>query len=283
MTTVRSALIGTDFSTEAISATRRAASIAKEIGLTGALVHVLPNSLPVEFHVQAATRAQQALSIVTDELQRDGVSFAPRLVSGDISAELLKAGGEYDMVIAGARGEDVIDFAMGRTSARLVRQSRRPTLIVRRPGDAPYRRVLAAVDFSEPSRIAAMCGLQLAPKADFDIVHAFEAEFESTLRLADVSDERIQANRREARDKAMLAMSAFSGRLAAPLWRLRQTVTFGYPPKVILDHAKETDAQLIVIGKHAAGAIEQLFVGSVAMQVLEMAQCDVLVVPETVS
>jgi nucleotide-binding universal stress UspA family protein len=37
-----------------------------------------------------------------------------------------------------------------------------------------------------------------------------------------------------------------------------------------------------VIGKHAAGAIERLFVGSVAHQVLDMAQCDVLVVPEAV-
>jgi nucleotide-binding universal stress UspA family protein len=282
MTTLGSALIGTDFSAEAISATHRAASIAGETGLSGALAHVLPGSLPVDLHLEAASRAQQALAVVADELRQAGASFAPRLLSGDVSAELVKAAVAFDLVVAGARGEDVIDFAMGRTSVRLVRQSGRPTLIVRRRGDAPYRRVLVATDFSAPSLLAAVCGAQIAPRADFDIVHAFEPQFESALRIADVSEERIQANRRQARDRAMAAMDAFQGKLPIAPGRMGRTVALGYPPKVILERAKEAGAQLIVIGKHAAGAIERAFVGSVSLQVLDRAECDVLVVPEAV-
>jgi nucleotide-binding universal stress UspA family protein len=76
-------------------------------------------------------------------------------------------------------------------------------------------------------------------------------------------------------------MNQFAAGLAIPPERLSRTVTFGHPSRVILERAKATGAQLIVIGKHAAGFIERLVVGSVALQVLDQAQCDVLVVPET--
>jgi hypothetical protein len=66
MSTLKSALIATDFSPEAGSATRRAASIASETGVHGALVHVLPSSLPPDGHIRAASKAQQALSGVVE-------------------------------------------------------------------------------------------------------------------------------------------------------------------------------------------------------------------------
>jgi nucleotide-binding universal stress UspA family protein len=281
MNTLKSALVATDFSREAGSAVRRAASIARETGIHGALVHILPSSLPPDMQVRAASKARQALSVVAEELKAEGLSFEPRLVSGDVDRELAQAASDFDLVIAGARGGNVLlDFALGRTSVRLVRESRRPTLIVKRPPEGPYRRVLAAVDFSEPSRAAAAFGARVAPQADFDFVHAFEVEFESTLRLAGLEEDKIERYRREARDKAMCAMDEFARGLAAPRERIWPVVTRGYPPKIILERADEAGAQLIVIGKHAAGVVERVLIGSVALQVLEMARCDVLVVPE---
>jgi nucleotide-binding universal stress UspA family protein len=284
MKTLESALIATDFSGEAASAMRRAAAIAKETGLQGALVHVLPGSLPPDMHVRAAPQAQQALALVAEEMKREGLRFEPRLLSGDISSELARAAAQFDMVVAGARGEGILlDFALGRTSVRLVRESHRPTLIVKRPPAGPYRRVAAAVDFSEPSLAAAACGLQIAPKADFDLVHAFRVEFESALRLGGAEEDKVHAYRRAARAKAMDAMNQFASRLALPRERIWPTVVHGYPARVILERAAQADAQLIVIGKHAAGAVERLLIGSVALRVLEMAPCDVLIVPETLA
>lgn len=279
--TIRSALIATDFSTASDSATKRAASIAKETGLQGALIHVLPGTLPAEFHLHAATQAQRALSVVAQGLEEQGLHFAPRLVSGDVSGELARAASGFDMVIAGARGEDILlDFALGRTSNRLVRQSPRPILIVKRPADRPYRRVLAAADFSEPSRVAARCAAQIAPQADLDLVHAFEVEFESAMHRGGVDQDKIEAYRDRAREQAMAAMNDFSDSLGHPPQRIWPWVMRGYPPKVILDRAKQMGAQLIVIGKHAAGIVEQVLLGSVALEVLRDAECDVLVVPE---
>jgi nucleotide-binding universal stress UspA family protein len=77
----------------------------------------------------------------------------------------------------------------------------------------------------------------------------------------------------------MHAMERFIGTLALPRERTWRSVTRGYPPKVIVDVETEVGAQLVALGKHAAGLVEQVLVGSVALQVLERAQCDVLVVP----
>jgi len=229
----------------------------------------------------AASQAQQALALVAEGVwKRDGVRFEPRLMSGSVIDLLADAAGEFDMVVAGARGTNLLlDFALGRTSEHLVRQSRRPVLVVKRPPEGPYRRGAAAVDFSEPSRQAAACAAQMAPKRMLHLVHAFEVEFESTLRLVGVEDDQVHAYRRQARGRAMNAMERLVDQLALPPERVWRAVEHGYPPRVILDCASKTGAQLVVVGKQAAGRFEQLLVGSVALHVLERAECDVLIVP----
>jgi nucleotide-binding universal stress UspA family protein len=276
-----SLLIATDFSTEAGYATRRAAAIAREAPWSVHLLHVLPASLPPALHVAAAGRAQEALAAVAEALGRNGVPVSPQLGSGDVAAELAKAAAAHELIVLGARGQDVLrDFATGRTALRVVRESRQPVLLVKHAPEGPYRRVVAAVDFSEPSFHAAGRGVVLAPRAQFDLLNAFEVEFESSLRLAGVASDHVERYRHEARENAMAALEAFAGRLGVSRGRVWPVATHGYPARVICDHAARTGAELIVIGKHCAGLVERTLIGSVALQVLENAPCDVLVVPE---
>jgi nucleotide-binding universal stress UspA family protein len=281
MARLASALVATDFSDEAHAAVQRAAQIATETGIRGELIHVLPGSLPASLHIGAAAQAQQALGVVADEMKRRGLSFESRLVSGEIAGRLAAAASAFDMVIAGARGAGhVMHFLLGRTSTRLVRNSARPILIVKRPPQGPYHRVVAAVDFSQPSLEACAYALRIAPQASFHVVHAFEVEFESSLRLGGAAEEQIHAYRQRARDEALDEMDKSVDKLGHPAERISRVVEHGIPPRVILDAASKTDAELIVLGKHAAGIVEKLVVGSVALRVLEQAACDVLVVPE---
>jgi nucleotide-binding universal stress UspA family protein len=281
---LESALVATDFSAEAASAMRRAASLGKEIGLRGALAHVLPGLLPPAFHIRAASLAQQALALAGDEMKREGLRFEAQLLSGDVAGELARAAAGFDLVVAGARGEGVLlDFSLGRTSARLVRESRQPVLIVKRPPEGPYRRVVAATDFSAVSRLAAAHGQQLAPGADFDLVHAFRVDLEPTLRRSGVAEDQLEAYRLAEHEKAAAAIEEFAGGLAVPRARVRSTIVHGYPPRVILERAARSRAQLIVMGKRAAGIVERYLVGSVALKVLEQAECDVLIVPEGIA
>jgi hypothetical protein len=80
------ALIATDFSDEANRALRRAVYIATDTGMRGA-VHVLPSSLPANIHVKAASQAQLALALLADEINGQGLSFEPRLLSGDVASQ----------------------------------------------------------------------------------------------------------------------------------------------------------------------------------------------------
>ena len=280
MKPAESVLVATDFSEEAGFAAKRGASLAREMGLRGALAHVLPASLPAGLHVQAATRAQEALAVLAEETAREGPRFELRLLSGKVDEALAEAAQDFDLVVAGARGQRLLaGFSLGRVSAHLARLSRRPVLIVKRPPEGPYRRVVAAVDFSEPAREAVQWAARLAPQAEVHLVHAFEVEFESTLRFTGVADDEVHAYRRQARERAVRAIERLIGQPGVPRERIARTVAHGYPPRVILDCAAQTDAQLVAVGKHAAGRIERLLIGSVALQVLEQAECDVLVVP----
>lgn len=281
MNPLASVLVATDFSEEANAALRRAASIAAETGMHGVLAHVLPGSLPPDVHLAATSQAKRALSLLVEEAAPLGLRLEPRLLTGDPAGELLRAASEFDLVVAGARGgELLLDFGLGRTSTRLVRRSERPTLIVKRPPQGPYRRIVAAVDFSAPSLAAAATVSLLAPGADIHLVNAFDAPFESTLRLAGVEEDKVLAHRHAAQEKALAAMDGFATRLAVPSARLWRSVARGYPPKLVLDHAAQAGTDLVAVGKHDAGVLEKLLVGSVALRILEHAECDVLVVPE---
>ncbi|HXV50076.1 MAG TPA: universal stress protein, partial [Candidatus Binatia bacterium] len=58
------------------------------------------------------------------------------------------------------------DLLLGTTAERVVRKGDRPVLVVKRAADAPYRRVVVGVDFSEDSRYALELALRLAPQAE---------------------------------------------------------------------------------------------------------------------
>ena len=53
----------------------------------------------------------------------------------------------------------------------------------------------------------------------------------------------------------------------------------GDPARVLIDYAKNADANLMIVGKRGAGLIERMLLGSVANRILHDAPCPVLVVP----
>jgi nucleotide-binding universal stress UspA family protein len=279
--TLESLLLATDFSPEARHATQRGARLAKEAGATRvALMHVL-GPAPEGFEGRVTAQAQRALAELAAQLgPLAGVAVEPRLARGSAVERLAEAGGAFSLVVAGARGEDpFLDLALGRTSERLIRRSTRPVLLVKSEPHRPYARVLAAVDFSPPSQAAARLALRLAPGASLELAHAFESEFESTLRFAGAADDQVALYRQQARARAEADMERFiaeAGLLAA---RLTRTIVHGYAPRVVAEAAASAGSDLVAVGKHQPSGLEALFLRSVALEVAERAECDVLVVP----
>jgi len=184
-----------------------------------------------------------------------------------------------DLVVAGARGENTLmDLFLGSTASRLLRVAPCPVLIVRYPADAPYRRVLAAVDFSPVSAVVIDHALSLAGGAPVQTLHVLGSEVEQRLRRAKSDQVDITGwldqLRREAEKKldallASIESSAAVGRLIQP----------GFPPAAICQCIEESHADLVVLGRHGyGGGLQDWLLGSVSKDVALAAACDVLLI-----
>lgn len=89
-------------------------------------------------------------------------------------------------------------------------------------------------------------------------------------------DPRLFEDQREAA-LASLAESATRARAAGIT--VETTLCGGHPPREILDVAKQTAPDLMVVGTHGHGGVEHLLLGSVTEKVMRKAPCPVLVVP----
>jgi universal stress protein A len=141
----------------------------------------------------------------------------------------------------------------------------------------PYKRILCPVDFSEFSNAAVedAAGLAKAIGGELTLLHAYQNpayvlpmqgyvglgnDFLTKLR-GQLEDE-VNAQARSLRDQGIA---------------VRTEVLEGVPYKVIVDHAKETQADLIVMGTHGRTGLAHALTGSVAERVVRLAHCPVLV------
>jgi nucleotide-binding universal stress UspA family protein len=139
-------------------------------------------------------------------------------------------------------------------------------------------RPLVAVDCSETSRHAVELAWRLAdPGAPtLEVVHAYAAIPDGTIRRAGFSAEESLQYHLEARRSAEAAVEAFvrAGDLAG---RVRVVVREGDTRQQILQAAWQHDADLVAVGTHGRSGIVHALLGSVAEAVIRGASCDVLV------
>lgn len=150
-------------------------------------------------------------------------------------------------------------------------------LAVKQRSQAPYRRILAAVDFSPHAAAAINAAHAWLPDADIVLLHAFEVEFESTLRLAGMDDGRINAYRFQAREAAKARMDAFVATLDAPAHRLTREFVHGAATMRIVEYEQSLDADLVVMGKRGLSVLEELLLGNVTQHVLAYSRCGVFI------
>ena len=112
---------------------------------------------------------------------------------------------------------------------------------------------------------------------DPTVLHAFEVPFEARLGF---NDERIHAFRAEVRARIDAEMQKLLSDFEAPDHLLSAVVELGRPADAVMGKARETDADLIVIGKHGKSGLQSMLLGSVAKRVTQEASCDVLVVEQ---
>jgi nucleotide-binding universal stress UspA family protein len=87
-------------------------------------------------------------------------------------------------------------------------------------------------------------------------------------------------NFERAEDAVRKAARGEKMRLDADMPHVATHLAFGAPERVITQHAKDENIDLIVMGTRGLGAVEHLLLGSVAERTVRGAPCSVLVVED---
>jgi nucleotide-binding universal stress UspA family protein len=161
----------------------------------------------------------------------------------------------------------------------MLRDTEQPVLVVKRRADGPYRQVLVAEDLSiagAPS-IALAYARAIAPGAMFNVVHAYHVPSEGKMRYAGVDDALIEKYRGAAQAEAMGKMIEMISSSPSPP-DVRLVLAHGHPVSKLIEKEQELRADLIVVARRDKSLAERLLSQSVTWQLLERAQCDVLIV-----
>ena len=286
MSQTRTVVAATDFSVSARHASERAARLAqRHPGARLTLAHVVSAGA---FETLRRLRAGEADAPESELLEWAGKDLASRygshvdtaLVRGSPLTALtdLAEAREADLLVMAASGARFMrELLPGLMIERMRRKSRPPLLVVKQRPQAPYRRILAPVDFSEPAAAAVNAAHTWLPDADIVLLNAFEVALESTFRLAGMADDTIHAYRIQAREAAKAEMNAFVGRLQVPHDKLTRHFVHGAAALRILGHARTMNADLIVLGRRGQSVMEELLLGSVTGQVLAHCTADVFI------
>ena len=255
----------------------RARIIAEETGASLTLLHAIPPLRDV-FLSKAEVRAMQQIRLKSTEQLADWlrarteIEVGVETPVGPPARVVARAGHDADVIVAGTSSLD--PSAVGPMTRRIARKSRSNLVAVRRQPRVPYRRVLVAVDLSEPSRAGPELAFELAPDADVTVVYSLPVRFDALLGEAGLGEAELGDSRKRRIEEARAALEEF----VSP-WqgRVRSLVMDGPPGETIHEVVRRRSADLVVVANRGASSDSMVLLGTVAEDVLGTAPCDVAV------
>ena len=150
------------------------------------------------------------------------------------------------------------------------------------------KKILYATDLSKNSAYAFYYATDLAQKRNAQIVilHAMEpmnpaVSLYVTEQVMKVREENIQEAAREIERRLENFCAKVDSKTGGSLKELvsKILVRLGYPVEEILKTADEENCDLIILGSHGKGFLQQTFLGSVSRSVLDRSRKPVLIIP----
>ncbi|MGA8038994.1 MAG: universal stress protein [Acidimicrobiia bacterium] len=255
----------------------RARIVAESSGATLILMHVLEPVAEAMIEPSLAKllrehQTEQAEKLAGWVQERTNVEVILDVTKGSPSWELAARAKKAGLVVVGSSSIDA--FSVGPVAKRVARKATTDTLIVRRQPRVPYRRIVAATDFSEQSRVAVERSLELFPEAEVTALYSLPSRFDPILAEAGLFDEEIEASREARLAKAEERMAEF-----ADIWegQVGTLVVDGPPAKTIEEAVRRRGADLVTVSSRGATSTRMVLLGTVAEGLVTEAPCDVLV------
>jgi len=279
---MKTILAASDLSARSDRALARAVLLAEQHQAKLLALHVVDEELPAAFADRQAEDADRSLRAALAALpQAAALPSEVRIVVGEhyqtILAEAETAAA--DLVVIGQHRKDILlDLFRGSTGERIIRFGNRPVLVVKSAATHRYVSMLAAVDFSPPSRRAIEVAVTLAPDADVKLVHAFEIPFRGLLFGGASMEQLAKKHQQQFQEMVEAQTREFLQTLSTPIAPRQVIAREGGPEETVLTVAAETRCDLMVVGTHGRSGLGRALLGSVAEGLLARAPCDVLAV-----
>lgn len=258
-------LIAHDLRSTADLALRRAAQLARQHGARLTLLHVFDPRLG-----QAEReRIEQSLDSSLTRYAPSGSQL--RLCQGKpaegVLEQLQQTGA--DLLVLGAHHQRH-DFFSGTTLDRIARRCPVPLLLAARDDDQPYRKAIAAIDFSLCACTALHQACLILPDAaSMHALHVFEPQKSGAQAELELQTQRALVDQ---------LLHDEASRLPEKAPTLSHEVRVGGILRSLQDCIASRQPELLVLGSHGRGALSQALLGSLAQHYLHKAPCDVFVV-----
>ena len=294
MLDIRRILCPIDFSDASQHALDHAVMIAGWYRARITALHVRHPAFLVEPPILFAEMNQSGLTTLEDVEARLHDWLSPARAAG-VECEVLAADGnspavrivEYastlpaDLIVLGTHGRGGFErLLLGSVTEKVLRRAPCPVITVPPPSVAtsrmPFKRLLCAVDFSEPSLAALRYAVSLGKESDAHLTVVHVLEFP---RVDDIPSERPfdlaryrAAVEADAHRKLQELITEDMRTWCEPETRL----LYGKPYEQVLATATQERDDLIVLGVHGRSALDRMLFGSTTNQVVRHATCPVL-------
>ena len=277
-------LVATDFSPRSDRALRRGILLARQNATELLLTHVVDDDQPQRL-IDVERREAAALldELASTVRESDGIECQSHVAIGDAFEGIVRMAEEtgVDLLVLGPHRRQVLrDVFIGTTAERVLRTSRIPVLLANGVPARPYRKVLIATDLSNYAYAAADTAKQLGLLATVDIIalHVIDSIESGPITRAAMTIKEVDDQAAKLTQRLTDELAAFARKLdiVAGLRVVRPSEES--TPMAINNYAKETKADLIVVGTRARSGFEKWLLGSVAEGVLGHAEVDVLAV-----
>lgn len=278
-------MVATDFSERSDRALRRATLLARQLGASIALIHVVDDDQPRRIvdteRDEATTLLRQTAATLWDV---DGVTCETRVILASPFAGIIQAVEEMcpDLLVIGPHRRQVLkDVFIGTTAERTIRLTNCPVLMVNALPAGNYQHVMQTTDLSDSSldALQRVPALRIGEDARNTMLYIFNTP---ALRLAmshsipkDDQNHHLALEQKDAsRDLAAFLATAKLGNVT-PMVHHEATATH----HEILKAANVEKADLIVLSTHGRTGLMKMLIGSVTEHVLRTTSVDILAIP----
>ena len=295
MDTLRSFLVGVDFTSGACAALRHAVRLAQESGgATVRALHVINTHVVVDLQHALSPLQKNIQQSLEAEARREWLKCEPDIPGKDTIELMVRVGNPAvsildeveaiptDMLVLGLHRERGAESGAGTVAGACVRKARSRVLLVQPGMSGAFRRVMACVDFSDVSRRVVLEAARVARAegAVLDIVHVFEPPWKQLHYFAPMPENspEFQAGYRalivsKLRELCEPLKPDLAG--VAHTFKIDEHHSSG---RGIVEYAQTNDVDLIVLGTYGRSGLRQMVLGSTAERLLRQTPCSMLTV-----